>query len=126
MTVDRGVDTPPPTGTDDDIATRIRAAVDAGELRGVTGGPVERLGAGESYTAWRIGSGEQARVLRQELEARQAAGQAVLVEAVARDSERYQRDGDLPADQVELQLRRELCAGEVSKAFPSACRPFRR
>ena len=64
MTVDRGVDTPPPTGTDDDIATRIRAAVDAGELRGVTGGPVERLGAGESYTAWRIGSGEQARVLR--------------------------------------------------------------
>ena len=64
MTVDRGVDTPPPTGTDDDIAPRIRAAVDAGELRGVTGGPVERLGAGESYTAWRVGSGEQARVLR--------------------------------------------------------------
>ncbi|WP_308503436.1 phosphotransferase, partial [uncultured Actinomyces sp.] len=64
MTVDRGVDTPPPTGTDDDIAPRIRAAVDAGELRGVTDGPVERLGAGESYTAWRIGSGEQARVLR--------------------------------------------------------------
>ena len=48
----------------DDIAPRIRAAVDAGELRGVTDGPVERLGAGESYTAWRIGSGEQARVLR--------------------------------------------------------------
>ena len=64
MTVDRGVDTPPTTGTDDDIARRIRAAVDAGELRGVTTGPVERLGAGESYTAWRIGSGEQARVLR--------------------------------------------------------------
>ncbi|OLO68084.1 phosphotransferase [Actinomyces oris] len=64
MTVDRGVDTPPPTGTDDDIAPRIRAAVDAGELRGVTAGPVERLGAGESYTAWRIGSGEQTRVLR--------------------------------------------------------------
>ncbi len=64
MTVDRGVDTPPPTGTDDDIARRIRAAVDAGELRGVTTGPVERLGTGESYTAWRIGSGEQARVLR--------------------------------------------------------------
>ena len=64
MTVDRGVDTPPPTGTDDDIAPRIRAAVEAGELRGVTGGPVERLGTGESYTAWRIGSGEQARVLR--------------------------------------------------------------
>ena len=63
MTVDRGVDTPPPTGTDDDIAPRIRAAVDAGELRGVTTGPVERLGAGESYTAWRIGSGEQARGL---------------------------------------------------------------
>ena len=64
MTVDRGVDTPPPTGTDDDIAPRIRAAVDAGELRGVTTGPVERLGTGESYTAWRIGSGEQTRVLR--------------------------------------------------------------
>ena len=64
MTMDRGVDTPPPTRTDDDIAPRIRAAVDAGELRGVTAGPVERLGAGESYTAWRIGSGEQARVLR--------------------------------------------------------------
>ena len=27
-------------------------------------GPVERLGAGESYTAWRIGSGERTRVLR--------------------------------------------------------------
>ena len=64
MTVDRGVDTPPPTRTDDDIARRIRAAVDAGELRGVPTGPVERLGAGESYTAWRIGSGEQTRVLR--------------------------------------------------------------
>ena len=49
---------------DDDIAPRIRAAVDAGELRGVTTGPVERLGTGESYTAWRVGSGEQARVLR--------------------------------------------------------------
>ena len=58
------MNTPPPTGTDDDIAPRIRAAVDAGELRGVTTGPVERLGTGESYTAWRIGSGEQTRVLR--------------------------------------------------------------
>ena len=58
------MDTPPPTGTDDDIAPRIRAAVDAGELRGAPTGPVERLGAGESYTAWRVGSGEQARVLR--------------------------------------------------------------
>lgn len=58
------MDTPPPTGTGDDIAPRIRAAVDAGELRGVTTGPVERLGTGESYTAWRIGSGEQTRVLR--------------------------------------------------------------
>ena len=64
MTMDRGVDTPPPTRTDDDITPRIKAAVDAGELRGVTPGPVERLGTGESYTAWRIGSGEQARVLR--------------------------------------------------------------
>jgi len=26
------MDTPPPTGTDDDIAPRIRVAVDAGEL----------------------------------------------------------------------------------------------
>ena len=50
--------------TGNDIAPRIRAAVDAGELRGVTAGPVERLGAGESYVAWRVGSGEQARVLR--------------------------------------------------------------
>ena len=58
------MNTPPPTGTGDDIAPRIRAAVDAGELRGVTTGPVERLGTGESYTAWRIGSGEQTRVLR--------------------------------------------------------------
>ena len=53
-----------PPANDDDIAPRIRAAVDVGELRGVTAGPVERLGAGESYTAWRIGSGEQTRVLR--------------------------------------------------------------
>ena len=50
--------------TGNDIAPRIRAAVDAGELRGVTAGPVERLGAGESYVAWRVGSGEQTRVLR--------------------------------------------------------------
>ena len=50
--------------TGNDIAQRIRAAVDAGELPGVTTGPVKRLGAGESYTAWRIGSGDQARVLR--------------------------------------------------------------
>ena len=62
--VDRGADTPPPTGTDNDITQRIRAAVDAGELHGVTAGPIERLGEGESYTAWRIGSGERTRVLR--------------------------------------------------------------
>ena len=62
--VDREADTPPPTGTDNDIAQRVRAAVDAGELRGMTAGPVEQLGEGESYTAWRIGSGNQARVLR--------------------------------------------------------------
>ena len=62
--VDRGADTPPPTGTDNDIAQRVRAAVDAGELRGMTAGPVEQLGEGESYTAWRIGSGERTRVLR--------------------------------------------------------------
>ena len=53
-----------PPANDDDIAPRIRAAVDVGELCGVTAGPVERLGAGESYTAWRVGSGEQTRVLR--------------------------------------------------------------
>ena len=56
------MDSPPLTV--DDITQRIKAAIDAGELRGVTAGPVERLGAGESYTAWRIGSGEQTRVLR--------------------------------------------------------------
>ena len=60
----RGADAPPLAGTDDDIAPRIKAAVDAGELRGMTAGPVERLGEGESYTAWRIGSGERTRVLR--------------------------------------------------------------
>ena len=56
------MDSPPLTV--DDITQRIKAAIDAGELRGVTAGPVERLGAGESYTAWRIGSGDQAQVLR--------------------------------------------------------------
>ena len=50
--------------SDNDIARRIQGAVEAGELRGVKAGPVERLGAGESYVAWRIGSGEQTRVLR--------------------------------------------------------------
>ena len=49
---------------DNDIARRIQGAVGGGELRGATSGPVERLGAGESYVAWRIGSGDQARVLR--------------------------------------------------------------
>ena len=49
---------------DNDIARRIQGAVEAGELRGVTAGPVVRLGAGESYVAWRIGSGDRARVLR--------------------------------------------------------------
>jgi len=49
---------------DDDLARRIRAAVDTGELHGVTAGPIAPLGSGESYTAWRIGSGDQARVLR--------------------------------------------------------------
>ena len=46
MTVDRGVDTPPTTGTDDDIARRIRAAVDAGELRGVTTGDAVKAAGG--------------------------------------------------------------------------------
>ena len=53
---------------DDDLARRIRAAVDAGELHGVTAEPgdpeIAPLGSGESYTAWRIGSGERTRVLR--------------------------------------------------------------
>ena len=49
---------------DNDIARRIQGAVEVGELRGVTAGPVVRLGAGESYVAWRIGSGDRARVLR--------------------------------------------------------------
>ena len=53
---------------DDDLARRIRAAVHAGELHGVTAEPgdpeIAPLGSGESYTAWRIGSGDQARVLR--------------------------------------------------------------
>ncbi|WP_315584601.1 phosphotransferase [Actinomyces viscosus] len=52
---------PPPP---DDVARRVRAAVDAGRLRGVGTGPVKPLGAGESYTAWRIGTGPRARVLR--------------------------------------------------------------
>ena len=50
--------------SDNDIARRIQGAVEAGELRGVTAGPIVRLGAGESYVAWRIGSGDQAQVLR--------------------------------------------------------------
>ena len=53
---------------DDDLARRIRATVHAGELHGVTAEPgdpeIAPLGSGESYTAWRIGSGDQARVLR--------------------------------------------------------------
>ena len=49
---------------DDDLARRIRATVHAGELHGVTAGPIAPLGSGESYTAWRIGSGERTRVLR--------------------------------------------------------------
>ncbi|WP_167145112.1 phosphotransferase [Actinomyces sp. ZJ308] len=52
---------PPPP---DDLARRVRAAVDAGRLHGVGSGPLTPLGAGESYTAWRIGSGRRARVLR--------------------------------------------------------------
>ena len=53
-----------PLLTDDDFARRVQEAVDAGDLRGVTAGPIEPLGVGESYTAWRIGSSEQTRVLR--------------------------------------------------------------
>lgn len=49
---------------EDHLARRIREAADTGRLHGVSAGPVEPLGAGESYTAWQIGSGPQARVLR--------------------------------------------------------------
>ena len=53
---------------DDVLSRRIRTAVDAGRLCGLpaeSGAPeVTFLGAGESYTACRIGSGDQARVLR--------------------------------------------------------------
>ena len=53
---------------DDVLSRRIRTAVDADRLRGLPAEPgapeVTFLGAGESYTACRIGSGDQARVLR--------------------------------------------------------------
>ena len=52
----------------DSALRRIRIAVSTGRLRGLPAEPgtseITLLGAGESYVAWRIGSGEQARVLR--------------------------------------------------------------
>ena len=52
----------------DSALRRIRIAVGAGRLRGLPAEPgtpeITLLGAGESYVAWRIGSGDQARVLR--------------------------------------------------------------
>ena len=55
---------PAPPGVD--LGRRIRAAADAGGLRGVPAGParVEPLGSGESYTAWLVRSGSTARVVR--------------------------------------------------------------
>lgn len=49
-----------------DLGRRIRAAAEAGGLRGVPAGParVEPLGSGESYTAWLVRSGSTARVVR--------------------------------------------------------------
>ena len=52
----------------DSALRRIRIAVSTGRLRGLPAEPgtpeITLLGAGESYVAWRIGSGDQARVLR--------------------------------------------------------------
>ena len=52
----------------DSALRRIRIAVGTGRLRGLPAEPgtpeITLLGAGESYVAWRIGSGDQAQVLR--------------------------------------------------------------
>ena len=50
----------------DDVAGRLRAAAAAGRIRGVPPGPVRlrRLGAGESYAAWLLCSGNKERVVR--------------------------------------------------------------
>lgn len=50
----------------DDVAGRLRAAAEAGRIRGVPPGPVRlrRLGAGESYAAWLLCSGNNERVVR--------------------------------------------------------------
>ena len=50
----------------DDVAGRLRAAAEAGRIRGVPPGPVRlrRLGAGESYAAWLLCSGNKERVVR--------------------------------------------------------------
>lgn len=50
----------------DDVAGRLRAAAEAGRIRGVPPGPVRlrRLGAGESYAAWLLRSGNEERVVR--------------------------------------------------------------
>ncbi|MBO3725477.1 phosphotransferase [Actinomyces bowdenii] len=53
-------------GGNADLGGRIRAAAQAGELRGVPVGRarVEALGRGESYAAWLVRSGGRARVVR--------------------------------------------------------------
>ena len=50
----------------DDVAGRLRAAAEAGRIRGVPPGSVRlrRLGAGESYAAWLLRSGNEERVVR--------------------------------------------------------------
>ena len=50
----------------DDVADRLRAAAEAGRIRGVPPGSVRlrRLGAGESYAAWLLRSGNEERVVR--------------------------------------------------------------
>ncbi|MGO8869619.1 MAG: formylglycine-generating enzyme family protein [Alphaproteobacteria bacterium] len=69
---------------------------------------------------------EQANLLRQELQARNAGGMAALVAAVERDSARYQKEGDLPAERVEKELRREYCGGAGKQQFPKACQAYLR
>ena len=50
----------------DDVADRLCAAAEAGRIRGVPPGSVRlrRLGAGESYAAWLLRSGNEERVVR--------------------------------------------------------------
>lgn len=66
----------------------------------------------------------QADLLRQELEQRSGATSPQLVAVVHRDSALYQKHGDLPAAQVEADLRREYCAGDGRRFFPKACQAY--